>query len=466
MLKEHNQTFKIFFILLDLFNSLCSCLLAFFIRYFLQDSSETDILYIDKLSYFYLSLVLAFVQILSFIVIDLYHPKRGVSLLDEVLAILYGIILNLVIVLSLLFFFRGDSFSRLFIIYFAVCNFLVTNFFHIFFRYFLRYIRKKGYNLKKVLFIGMEDISLNFISHLEKNSMYGYKILGFVKIAPEEQGNWLKNLGSISEMEKILEVHKPDLAIYTMGRKKKDYLKEIIDACDLEGIDLKLLPVFEELIKMHSRVEDIDGIPILSIRNIPIRLGYNQFSKRVFDILFSLTVILLFFPFYLIIGFLVKINSKGPVFIFQERIGLDGKKFKIIKFRSMHITEQNRSDTKWTIKDDPRVTKLGKILRKYSIDEIPQFLNVLIGSMSVVGPRPERPFFVEQFKYKYKQYMRRHSVKSGITGWAQIQGLRGDTSISKRIQADIYYIENWSIWFDIKIILLTPVKGLFNKNAY
>ena len=467
MLKEQSQKFKLLFISLDLFNGLFSCFLAFFIRYFLQDSTQTDILYIDKFSYFYLSIILAVVQIISFIIIDLYHPKRGISLLDESLAIFVGIILNLVIVLALLFFFRGDSFSRLFIIYFAICNFLVTNFFHILFRTFLRYIRKKGYNIKKVLFISLKEVSINFIEHLQKNSIYGYEILGFIQVSNiESKIQTCVNLGNISKIDQILTKYKPDLVIYTLDNKEKSYLKEIINACDLEGIDLKLIPAFEELIKMNGRVEDINGIPILSIRNIPIRLGYNQFLKRIFDVCFSFVVILAFLPFYIIIAFLVKVTSKGPIFIFQERVGLDGKNFKMIKFRSMLTQIKQSSDTKWTVENDPRVTKLGKFLRKYSIDETPQFFNVLIGNMSVVGPRPERPFFVEKFKHQYKEYMRRHSVKSGITGLAQIKGLRGDTSISERIQADIFYIENWSLWLDIKIILLTPIKGLFSKNAY
>jgi hypothetical protein len=210
----------------------------------------------------------------------------------------------------------------------------------------------------------------------------------------------------------------------------------------------------------------MDGIPIITIRDIPLRNGYNRVVKRVFDILFSFLFILLFSPIYLLIALLVKLSSKGPIFIYQERVGLDNKKFQMIKFRSMLVQEKSESDTKWTIKNDPRITPIGSILRKLSLDETPQFFNSLIGDMSVVGPRPERPFYVEQFKTSHKHYMRRHAVKAGITGWAQVQGLRGDTSIEDRIEADIYYIENWSLIMDLKIILMTPFTGFINKNAY
>lgn len=213
-------------------------------------------------------------------------------------------------------------------------------------------------------------------------------------------------------------------------------------------------------------MEVLDGIPIISIRNIPLRLGYNLVLKRTFDIFFSLFFILLFSPFYLIIALLVKLTSKGPIFYKQERVGLDNKVFGMLKFRSMVVQAKEKSDTLWTVKDDPRVTVVGAVLRKLSLDETPQFFNVLLGDMSVVGPRPERPFYVEKFRNEHQQYMRRHAAKAGITGWAQVQGFRGDTSIEKRIEADIFYIENWSLLLDIKIILLTPLKTIIDRNAY
>lgn len=254
--------------------------------------------------------------------------------------------------------------------------------------------------------------------------------------------------------------------MYTLEPSEGDHLKEVLDACDHEGIDLKIVPGFQEFIKARGRVEEMEGLPVISIRNIPIRLGYNKFIKRIFDLLFSVLFILFFSPFYLVMALLVKLTSRGPVFYYQERVGLDHRKFKMIKFRTMVVQAKSQSETTWTVQNDPRVTSVGKILRKLSLDETPQFFNVLFGDMSVVGPRPERPHFVEKFKNDHRHYMRRHAVKAGITGLAQIKGLRGDTSIDDRIAADIYYIENWSLWLDLKIILLTPFKGIMDKNAY
>jgi Undecaprenyl-phosphate glucose phosphotransferase len=220
------------------------------------------------------------------------------------------------------------------------------------------------------------------------------------------------------------------------------------------------------LIAAKGDVETLEGIPIISVREVPARSGFNRLLKRAFDVGFSLTVILLLSPVFILTALVIKLTSRGPVFYKQERVGLDNRPFDMLKFRTMKVQQKSDSDTIWTTRNDPRVTPVGAIMRKLSIDELPQFFNVLFGNMSVVGPRPERPFFVQQFKGKYHHYMRRHAVKAGITGWAQINGLRGDTSIQERIEADIYYIENWSFWLDLKIILMTPFKGMVNENAY
>jgi exopolysaccharide biosynthesis polyprenyl glycosylphosphotransferase len=216
----------------------------------------------------------------------------------------------------------------------------------------------------------------------------------------------------------------------------------------------------------HGLMENLSGLPLISVRDIPARVGFNRILKRTFDLLFSGLFLLVFSPLYLAIAVAVKVTSTGPVFFLQERVGLDNKVFKILKFRTMRVQTEQASDTLWTTKGDPRITPIGKFLRMSSLDEIPQFINIFLGQMSVVGPRPERPYFVEQFKDQYKYFKRRHAVKAGLTGWAQINGLRGDTSIQERIEADIFYIENWTFFLDLKIVLLTPFKGMIHKNAY
>ncbi len=466
MLKEKSQTFKLIFIFMDFSIAFLSFGFAFAFRYFVQDSEKFLLNFIDIKSYFFLGILLSFTQVLAFLGVDLYHPRRGLSFFEEFFAIFSGVILNLGLILSLLFFFREVSFSRLTIIYFFIINLFLTSLSHYVFRFSLMQLRKRGYNLRKVIILGSGKNAKRIGDVIQKHLIYGYQVDGYIQADEILEELKEKIIGQIQEFEKIVFKQKPDLVIYALDSIEKNLLKEVIDLCDFEGIEVKIVPDFTEFIAAHGRVEGIEGIPIITIRDIPIRHGYNSFLKRSFDLVFSITFIICFLPFYILIAILVKLSSKGPIFIFQERVGLDNKRFQMIKFRTMYVQEKIDSDTKWTIKDDPRITPIGKILRKLSLDETPQFFNVLLGDMSVVGPRPERPFFVEQFRNHHRRYMRRHAVKAGITGWAQVQGLRGDTSIEERIEADIYYIENWSLWFDIKIILMTPFVGLVNKNAY
>lgn len=465
MLKERSQTFKLIFIGIDLANSFLSFGIAFIFRYFVQDRTGFYIQVIDINSYVFLSLVLSITQVLSFISIDLYHPRRGLSFVDEYWAIFRGVTVNLAVILSLLFFFRAESFSRLVIIYYTLFNIFITAFVHYQFRLFLRRLRKQGYNLRKLIIIGTSKTSQRISEVIQKHQIYGYIILGYVS-SSEGQNSEEKILGNIKELEKLIKHYNPDLVFYALTPEEGDYVKETLDICDAEGIEVKIIPAFTEFITARGRIEDIDGIPIITIRNIPIRLGYNTFIKRIFDIIFSFCFLVCFSPVYLLIAVAIKLESKGDILLRQVRVGLDNREFTMYKFRTMYVQPKEDSDKLWTVKGDPRVTKVGKILRKLSLDEIPQFFNVLLGAMSVVGPRPERPFFVEQFKNEHRQYMRRHAVKAGITGWAQINGLRGDTSIEERIEADIFYIENWSLLFDLKIILITPFKGIYSKNAY
>jgi Undecaprenyl-phosphate glucose phosphotransferase len=466
MLKERNQTFKMSFIALDFINALFSYTVAFFFRYLIQDPDGFYLKIIDINGYIFLGLLLSVTQIFSFVGTELYHPRRVLSFFEEFFSIIWGVILNLIIILALLFFFRDISFSRLVIMYYALFYIISTSTIHILFRSFLRSLRKKGYNLRKLLILGTGKNAIRIAGIVQKHSIYGYVVEGFLSSNEKEENIQFPILGKVEDISDILNSHRVDLVIYALGSNDRNFLLESIDICDTEGIELKIVPEFSEFITARGRVEGMDGVPIITIKDIPLRNGYNRVIKRIFDFIFALLFILFFSPFYLLIALLVKITSNGPVFIKQERVGLDNKKFNMIKFRSMYVQQKSESDTKWTIKNDPRVTPIGGILRKLSLDETPQFFNVLLGDMSVVGPRPERPFYVEQFKNTHRGYMRRHIVKAGITGWAQVQGLRGDTSIQDRVDADIYYIENWSLFFDLKIIIMTPFVGFINKNAY
>jgi Undecaprenyl-phosphate glucose phosphotransferase len=240
---------------------------------------------------------------------------------------------------------------------------------------------------------------------------------------------------------------------------------ELLDSTSREMVDVKVVPDLLQVIALRARLEDLDGVPVININDIPLQ-GVNSAIKRLIDIaisaiaLFSLTL-----PFA-IIATVVKLTSRGPIFYRQERMGLDGKSFSIVKFRSMFDDAERETGPVWTKPHDPRVTPFGRFLRRSNLDELPQLWNVLRGDMSIVGPRPERPHFVEQFKHKIPQYMLRHKVKAGLTGWAQVNGWRGNTPLDKRIEYDLYYIENWSVRLDLKIMWLTLVKGFFHKHAY
>src|SRR4051812_47699907 len=233
----------------------------------------------------------------------------------------------------------------------------------------------------------------------------------------------------------------------------------LIEATNRAGVDIHVVPDLLQFVALRARLENLDGVPIISLNDVPLR-GFNSLLKRALDIGISAVALGFMAPFLGLIALIIRRSSPGPVFYKQERMGLDGKAFNVYKFRSMHMGAEDETGPVWARDDDPRATKIGRMLRRFDLDELPQFWNVLRGDMSIVGPRPERPYFVEQFKHRIPQYMLRHKVKSGITGWAQVNGWRGNTSLEKRIEYDLYYIENWSVALDIKIMWLTLVRGL------
>ena len=252
----------------------------------------------------------------------------------------------------------------------------------------------------------------------------------------------------------------------TLSLADYDRLEEIVGMCEKSGVHTKFIPDYNSLIPNKPYTEDLNGLPVINIRYVPLSNTFNALCKRIVDILGSLTGIILLSPFLIIVAIIIKLTSKGPIIFKQERVGLHNKPFYMYKFRTMYVQSEEEEAKGWTTKDDPRVTKVGKFFRKTSIDELPQLFNILVGDMSIVGPRPERPQFVEKFKEEIPRYMIKHQVRPGLTGWAQINGYRGDTSIRRRIDYDIYYIENWTMGFDFKIMFLTIFRGFMNENAY
>ena len=272
-------------------------------------------------------------------------------------------------------------------------------------------------------------------------------------------------LGGLSDIGSIIREHNVEEVIITLPGASHEQSLDIISQCERERVAVRLFPDLFQIMASGVTVSDLDGLPLLTVRDVALR-GWRLTLKRTMDIVVSAAALVFLSPFLLLIALLIKVDSRGPVFYSQIRVGLDGKPFPTLKFRSMRVDAEAQTGPVWATENDPRRTRLGAILRRLSLDELPQFINVLVGQMSLVGPRPERPIFVEQFKQVVPRYMDRHMEKAGLTGWAQVNGLRGDTSIIERTKYDLYYIENWSLLFDVKILLLTLIRGFGDTHAY
>ena len=276
----------------------------------------------------------------------------------------------------------------------------------------------------------------------------------------------VKVIGRIDNLLVILPQNHLDEIAITLGLNEYYKLERIVGLCEKSGVHTKFIPDYNNIIPTKPYTEDLLGLPVINIRHVPLSNTFNMMVKRCMDVCGSLAAIVVFSPVMLLMVLLIKLTSPGPLIFKQERVGLHNRPFQMYKFRSMEVQKERDEQKCWTVKNDPRVTGIGKFMRKTSIDELPQLFNVLKGDMSLVGPRPERPQFVEKFREEIPRYMVKHQVRPGMTGWAQINGYRGDTSIRKRIEYDLYYIENWTVGLDLKILFLTFFKGFINKNAY
>lgn len=370
--------------------------------------------------------------------------------------------------MAVLYVIRQEHISRPMIVLFLCLNVILTVLERNAVRIVLMNLRETGFNLRHVILVGYSRASEEFINRVIQNPQWGYKILGILDdnldIGYEYRG--IPVLGMLDSLQPILAVNSLDEIAITLGLNEYDKLERIVAVCEKSGVHTKFIPDYSKIIPTKPYTEDLLGLPVINIRHVPLNNTFNMMVKRVMDICGSLVCLVLFSPIMLVTAILVKATSRGPLIFKQERVGLHNKPFQMYKFRSMEVQSGSEEKRGWTVKDDPRVTRIGKIIRKTSIDELPQLINVLMGDMSLVGPRPERPQYVEKFREEIPRYMVKHQVRPGMTGWAQINGYRGNTSIRKRIEYDLYYIENWSVGLDIKILILTVFKGFVNKNAY
>ena len=404
---------------------------------------------------------------------NLYSSKRSSRIRVEVAGIFKANTVGIGLVM-ISFFMLSTSvdgvvdFSRMLILLFYVINMILTFLYRMLVRKFLYFIRRKGNNLKHVILVGYSRAAEAYLDRIASNPQWGYVVHGILDdhVPRGTLYRGVKVLGSLGNLEYILPENKMDEIAITLSLEDYDSLEHIVDLCERAGVHTKFIPDYGSLFPSRPYTEDLMGLPVINIRYVPLSNTWNALMKRLVDIFGSIFCIILFSPVMLFAAIGTRVTSKGPIIYRQTRIGLHSKPFTMYKFRTMRVQSAEEEKKGWTIPGDDRVTKFGSFLRRTSIDEMPQFFNVLAGKMSLVGPRPERPQFVDKFREEIPRYMVKHQVRPGITGWAQINGYRGDTSIRKRIEHDIYYIENWSLGLDFRILFLTVFKGFINKNAY
>ena len=408
------------------------------------------------------------VYLLLYQAFTLYTPMRMQGRRLVLANIVKANSLGLLILMFTFYMIDESDFSRSTYIMFYVINIVLQWCARMLIFALLRNMREKGLNQKQMICVGYSRAAEEYIDRVLANPQWGYVIRGIlddnVPAGTEYKG--IKVLGRIANLNIILPENRLDEIAITLGLSEYYRLEEIVALCEKSGVHTKFIPDYNKIIPTKPYTEDILGLPVINIRYVPLNNTFNALVKRAMDIAGSIVGIIVTSPLMLLMCVIIKLTSPGPLIYKQERVGLHNQTFRMYKFRSMEVQPESEEKKAWTVKNDPRVTPIGKFMRHTSIDELPQLFNILKGNMSLVGPRPERPFFVEKFREEIPRYMVKHQVRPGLTGWAQVNGYRGDTSIRKRIEYDLYYIENWSIGLDIKIIFLTFFKGFINKNAY
>lgn len=399
-----------------------------------------------------------------------YTGWRGRSLFADFKKILQAWSMTWMFLIVLAFMLKdGANFSRVTVTLWALITPIALFTYRFFIRLILARLRAQGWNRRNIAIIGAGHLGQRLALTLTKSKMLGYNPVAFYDDAPATCGTAVAGIPVAGTIDDLLastphETRYDEIYI-ALPMRAEERIKSILNALADSSITVKFIPDFFSFDLLHSQLTDIGGIPVVSVYDSPLNSVSNAVQKRMEDIILSTIILLLISPLLIVVALGVKLSSPGPVFYRQTRIGWNGKSFNMLKFRSMPV-DVEKEGVQWGGSKNKTTSKFGSFIRKTSLDELPQFINVLKGDMSIVGPRPERDIFVEEFRKKIPRYMQKHMVRAGITGWAQIHGWRGDTSLEKRIEFDLYYIDNWSLWLDIRIIILTFIKGFINKNAY
>lgn len=386
--------------------------------------------------------------LLLYSIFQLYMPRRVKSYRKELMDIIRANGIGFMIFILVLYFIKQEHFSRQMLCIFFFINISLEFVSRYLIRTILWKMRKQGLNQKHILMIGESQMAEQYMDRLRENPKWGYQV--FAHLKDEEK------------LERILEGNELDEVVIALRAEDYGKLERIVDVCEKAGVHTKMIPDFGNVISTRPYIEDVQGIPVIHVRRVPLNIMRNRAAKRAVDLIGATVAIILFSPVMLLTVLVVALTEEGSVIYRQERVGLHNQVFYMYKFRSMIMQDEEKEKAEWSTRNDPRITPVGKLIRRTSIDELPQLFNVLKGEMSLVGPRPERPQFVQKFRDEIPRYMVKHQVRPGMTGWAQINGYRGNTSIEKRIEYDLYYIENWTMVFDMKILILTIFKGFFD----
>jgi len=480
MMRRYNRLLVAFFVIGDAVLGMTAFLCAYLLRFEILDHLLPIVKGTPPFGqYLRIAPFIGLLVPVAFHVQGLYRLRRGRSRVDDFFGVFVGTILAVVLGLGGTLYYQTyytteatKDVGLYEVSQYVWLLFLVLN---VAYAYALRELIREalerrwraGIGLKRVLIAGAGDLGRVVADKVLEHQELGFKVVGFLddRAGGDHIGyRGIPLLGTLPEADDIIKREGVDHLYVALPLEEHVKMLSLIEATNREGVDIHVVPDLLQFIALRARLENLDGVPIISLNDVPLR-GFNSVLKRATDVCISAGALAFFAMPFALIAWLIKRESPGPVFYTQERMGLDGKAFNVYKFRSMHVGAEDATGPVWARDDDPRATPVGKWLRKLDIDELPQLWNVLRGDMSIVGPRPERPYFVEQFKHRIPQYMLRHKVKAGITGWAQVNGWRGNTSLEKRIEYDLYYIENWSVALDLKIMWLTLVRGL-HRHAF
>ena len=469
MIEKKHRALASIYLINDAVASNLAMLCAFFLRFTLQVIPVTKGQQ-DFATYVKLLPIVTIVFPLAFAVQGLYRIRPTRSKTEEWLAVGVGSVVATIVLSGVLLWLRPGNpdvvYSRATLGIFMLCAIVFTIGGRALVRAVVEGRHRAGKDLDRVLIAGSGDLARAVAERVNAHrDQLGFRIAGYLRNGDDAKLDPLPCLGTIEDAERVVREQAIDHVFVALPHASSEAMTALLDRVMRVCLSIHVVPDLLQFMVLRSRVEDIDGLPTINLSETPLE-GWSRFAKRGFDLLVAALALIVLSPVMLAVAVAIWLEDRGPMFYRQVRMGLDGKPFQIVKFRSMRVGAENETGAKWAERDDPRRTKIGRLIRAWSIDELPQLFNVLLGDMSVVGPRPERPQFVEQFRAEFPQYMLRHKVRAGMTGWAQVHGWRGNTSIRMRIEHDLYYIENWSLMLDLKILFMTVLHGLRHENAY